>query len=684
MTNRLAQTSSPYLLQHAKNPVDWYPWGQEALHKAHRENKPIFLSIGYAACHWCHVMAHESFEDPDTAAIMNERYVNIKVDREERPDLDSIFMKAVVALTGSGGWPMSVFLTPDGQPFYGGTYFPPLRRYNMPSFKEVLLAVSESWHQNPDQVRDTGQQISKHIQKSGLPLDQTAPNIQSGNLELASMALVQAYDWRFGGWGSAPKFPQAMATDFLISRAIRGDQLAQDVSLHALDAMAKGGLYDVIGGGFARYSTDDYWLVPHFEKMLYDNAQLSRLYLHGYLLTGEERNRHVCQDTLDFVAREMTHPQGGFYSSMDADSEGVEGKYYLWAYEEIKEALADEEDELFIKAYGITSEGNFEGKNVLQRQLQTKVLAERFSLSPQEIESKLDQMRRRLLSVRSGRTTPGIDDKVLTSWNAIMAISFLEAGMYLNKSDYVEMAMRNIRFLLNNLAREDQVFHSWRDGQVSSHGFLEDYAALIWSLITLYQGDPQNHWYQTAVLFAQSMVDRFKDPAGGFFDTGNDHERLLMRPKELQDNAVPSGNALAATALLRLSALSGRGDWRDMAEKSLSGIQDPAVRYPTAFGQWLYAMDFAVGPVNEVAILGDLDNLNTQALSDAVWRQYRPRTIAAISPFPPGPNCPPLLENRPLKDGLSTAYVCHNFICDQPTTDPVVLMNQLEHLDHSG
>jgi len=685
MTNRLANTSSPYLLQHADNPVDWYPWSEEALKTARRENKPIFLSIGYAACHWCHVMAHESFEDPQTAAIMNDKFINIKVDREERPDLDNLYMKAVVALTGQGGWPMSVFLTPDGRPFYGGTYYPPVRRYNMPSFKDVLIAVSESWEENPKQVHDTSQRISEHLQKTGLSLDNTSNAVQPKKLDSASMALAQAYDWRFGGWGSAPKFPQAMAIDFLISRATRGDCLAMDIATHALDAMSKGGMYDIVGGGFARYSVDDEWLVPHFEKMLYDNAQLARVYLHAFLLTGENRFRHTCEETLDFISREMTNSDGGFFSSMDADSEGVEGKYYVWTPEEIRKAAADENQaELFILAFGVSEEGNFEGSNVIQRKLEVEELSKRFSIASEEAETALEEMRLRLLEVRQERVRPGLDDKVLTSWNALMSIAFAEAGRYLGRKDFTDVAIRNIQFLLNNSVIDNKVYRSWRNGAASHNGFLEDYGALIWALITLYQEDPQSHWFQAAVELGQSMIDHFQDHNGGFYDTRDDHEELLVRPKELQDNATPSGNALAATALLQLSALTGRGDWRDLAEEALSGIQDAAARYPTAFGQWLYALDFAAGPVQEVAILGDLENSATIDLINTLWSAYRPRTIAAISTFPPLPGSAPLLEDRPLKNGLPTAYVCRNFVCRNPVNDPQLLLDQLENHRQSG
>ncbi|MGE5373785.1 MAG: thioredoxin domain-containing protein, partial [Bacteroidota bacterium] len=487
MPNHLVHENSPYLLQHANNPVDWYPWDEEALNKAHTENKPIFLSIGYAACHWCHVMAHESFEDPETAAIMNENFVCIKVDREERPDLDSIYMQATTALTGSGGWPMSVFLTPDLRPFFAGTYFPPVRRYNMPAFKDVLLSLVKAWHEQPDEVDRVGSQVLEHLQP--LQLGRSGESLGTETLEAAAKSLLESYDWEYGGWGPAPKFPQPMAIDFLLRRATtdspqRGQMLK--TAAHALNAMSRGGMYDVVGGGFARYSVDNYWRTPHFEKMLYDNAQLALAYLHGYLVTGEVQDRRVCEETLDFLLREMTNGQGGFYSSLDADSEGEEGKFYVWTYAEIQTILGPD-FEFFKAAYGITPQGNWEGKTILQRALDDASLAARFKLDGEAVHARLAQLHARLLAARSSRVRPGTDDKVLVMWNALALMAFAEAGRYLNRPDYLEAAVRNARFLLDHLYVSNRLHRSWREGQAKHNAYLEDYAGLVLGLLDLYQ-----------------------------------------------------------------------------------------------------------------------------------------------------------------------------------------------------
>ncbi len=589
MANRLVDENSPYLLQHADNPVDWMPWGEEALNRAKAENKPIFLSIGYAACHWCHVMAHESFEDLDIAQILNEHFISIKVDREERPDLDNIYMNAVVAMTGQGGWPLSVFLTPDSTPFFGGTYFPPKRRYNLPSFQEVLISVNNAWQNDRDKIESSGNQIIAHLSNSanlaamGAEVDQKAT-------EKAALALAQAYDWKNGGWGNAPKFPQPMVIEFLLRLASKGDKFALDIATHALEAMAKGGMYDLIGGGFARYSTDDQWLVPHFEKMLYDNAQLALVYLYVYKLTGKQNFRDVVEATLDFLIREMMHPMGGFYSSLDADSEGIEGKYYVWRKEQITEIIQDKgELELALAAYGITELGNFEGNNILYRHLSAEELAERYQLPIQEVNERLSKVRAKLMRARELRVRPGTDDKILTAWNGLALVAFSEAGRYLGVDRYTKVAMRNADFILTHLYVSDRLLRSWRNGKARQNAFLEDYAALALGLISLYQSDPNIRWYQAAVKLVEEIMQFFKDPQGGFFDTHSEHEKLPYRPKDIQDNATPSGNALAATALLQLAAYTGRYDWHVSAEALLGKVQVAATRYPTLFGKWLCA-----------------------------------------------------------------------------------------------
>ncbi|GAB4581468.1 MAG: thioredoxin domain-containing protein [Anaerolineales bacterium] len=674
MPNRLAYENSPYLLQHQNNPVDWYPWGQEALDKAKREDKPIFLSIGYAACHWCHVMEHESFEDPRTAALMNKYFVNIKVDREERPDLDSIYMQAVVAMTGHGGWPMSVFLTPDGEPFYGGTYFPPTRRYNMPSFTEVLGAIANTWQNDRERALRSGQQLKTHLQSEIRPMP-NAVGLSADKAQQAAMGLAQSYDWKNGGWGQAPKFPQPMTIDFLLSRATRGDRLALDIATHALDAMAKGGMYDVVGGGFARYSVDDRWLVPHFEKMLYDNAQLARVYLHAYLITKNPFYRRVVEETLDFVIRELTHPEGGFYSSLDADSEGEEGKFYIWTLAEIQEIL-QEEAALFIAAYNITEGGNFEGHTVLQRALSDHELAEQFAIPLEAVLPRLQTAHAKLLARRAGRIRPGTDDKVLTAWNGLMLIAFAEAGRYLPREDYKTLAIRNADFLITRLYTSNRLLRSWRNGQTRHNAYLEDYAALILGLLALYQTDPNPRWFGEAQRLANEMVAHFQDPNGGFFDTRDDHETLVVRPKDMQDNATPSGNALAITALLQLAAFTSHGEWRDIAERALGGIQPVLTRYPTAFAQWLFALDFALGPVQEIALVGPAPARDR--LVQTVWERYNPRQVVAISDAIPPSGAPSLLQDRPLLNELPTAYVCEHFVCQHPVNSPEALKALLD------
>ncbi|MCC6568813.1 MAG: thioredoxin domain-containing protein, partial [Anaerolineales bacterium] len=575
MPNHLISEASPYLLQHANNPVDWYPWGKQAINKSKSENKPIFLSIGYAACHWCHVMAHESFEDVETAAFMNEHFINIKVDREERPDLDAIYMQATVALTGSGGWPMSVFLTPELKPFYAGTYFPPVARYNMPSFKDVLAGIARTWQEQQGEAARVGDEVSNHLQQALSVNVQSDSAFTQEHLDAAAKSLLDNYDWGNGGWGSAPKFPQPMTIEFMLRRTVRESEnwensLILKSSLHALQAMSRGGMYDVVGGGFSRYSTDNFWRVPHFEKMLYDNALLARAYLHAWQITGDPFFKRIVAETLDFIAREMTHPNGGFYSSLDADSEHEEGKFYVWTLDEIRAVLKTDSD-FFEAAYGITARGNWEGKTVLQRALDDASLAARFKLdtstslsaSSQTVPSKLADCHARLLSARAKRVRPGTDDKVLTSWNGLMLATIAEAARTVNETElqitYALLATRNADFLLSRLRPNGKLKHSWRGEKTTGEVFLEDYAALILGLLELYQTDFNDRWFSAAKELADEMIEQFNDPAGGFFDTSKHGEALLLRPKDTQDNATPSGNALACEALLKLAAFTDEG-----------------------------------------------------------------------------------------------------------------------------
>jgi len=681
MSNHLVNESSPYLLQHASNPVDWYPWSTEALEKARLEDKPIFLSIGYAACHWCHVMAHESFEDPATATLMNENFINIKVDREERPDLDSIYMSFLVATTGQGGWPMSVFLSPEGKPFYGGTYFPPDNRHNLPAFPDVLKKVARLWRSDRIAILTSSESLTQTLK----PRPAAQPGGEQLNpalLQRVAHTIEQSYDWQNGGWGGAPKFPQPMLIEFLLRQGSRGDHASLDMAAHALRAMAQGGMYDVLGGGFARYSVDSTWLIPHFEKMLYDNAQLALAYLHAYQLIGEPGFREVCEATLDFVLREMTHPAGGFYSSLNADSEGEEGKYYLWSLHDIRSVLHDPQDaDIINAAYGVSEQGNFEGllkRNVLRRRLTDEDLAQNFQLEVNAIPTRLADLRKRLLEVRSSRVRPGTDDKVLVSWNALMLTAFAEAGRAFERSDYTQAAIWNANFILENMFLGDKLVRSWREGIAKHAAYLEDHAGLAAALLSLYQTDPNPRWYQAAINLAGEILAHFgdkSDPTGGFFDTRDDHEELLYRPKDLQDNATPSGNALAATVLLQLATYEGRTDWRTLAEGMLSSYLGLIPRYPSAFAQWLCAADFAIGPVYELAILGDLADPGTQSLLQPLWQRYHPRLVLATSPYPALPGSPALLSDRPPLDGKPTAYVCQGFVCQHPvnTSDEMLL-----------
>jgi uncharacterized protein len=679
--NRLFQTTSPYLLQHANNPVDWFPWGEEALSVARINNKPIFLSIGYSACHWCHVMAHESFEDPETAALMNTNFVNIKVDREERPDLDSIYMSATVSMTGSGGWPMSVFLTPDLKPFYCGTYFPPDRRYNLPSFREVLDAIASAWQNDRENILEVSAKVTDHLKQDELT-SPAAFTLSNEMLDSATRSLLQGYDWGYGGWGQAPKFPQPMAIEFLLRRG--GE--AVKAAIHALSCMSRGGMYDVVGGGFARYATDNLWRVPHFEKMLYDNAQLALAYLHAWQVTGEPALKRVLDETLAFIIREMTSPDGGFYSSLDADSEHEEGKFYVWTYQEIQSLLGEDFD-FFKAAYGLPEQGNWEGKTVLQRALDDATLAARFAFSSKEsnplelVVEKLAGCHSKLLAARNNRIRPGIDDKILTAWNALTLATFASAARAFWGTQqgevYLKTARRNAEFLLTQLRPAGKLRRAWRKEQATEEIFLEDYASMIIALLELYQTDFDNKWFVQAQELTDEMIDRYNDPAGGFFDTPSDGEALLFRPKDLQDNATPSGNSMACEALLRMAALSDRVDLRQKAEETLGIIVEQALRYPTGFARWLSTAYLALGKIRQAAVVGDPALKETQSFLEILRKGFHPLWMMAVSSLPLPDNAPSLLLDRPLVNGKPTAYVCEGFICKKPVNDIQSLLEQL-------
>jgi len=669
MSNRLANETSPYLRQHAANPVDWYPWGEEALRAAREQDKPILLSIGYAACHWCHVMAHESFEDPETAELMNRLFINIKVDREERPDLDSIYMSAVVALTGQGGWPMTVALTPDGRPFFGGTYFPPDPRHGMPSFRQVLLSLAQAWDEQRDQVEGSAGEIADHIRETALAEALGGGGALNDDLfDQALNGLLRSFDSRLGGFGGAPKFPPSMTLEFLLRMHLqRGDSMALHMAEHTLKMMAHGGMYDQIGGGFARYSTDAYWLVPHFEKMLYDNALLARVYLHAWQVTGKPLYRRVVEETLDFALREMRHAAGGFYSSYDADSEGEEGKFYVWSAAEIREALGPDATR-FMAAYGVSEGGNWEGHNILHVS------------DPAALEEwpGLDDAKRRLYDIRASRVWPGLDDKVLTAWNGLMLAAFAEAGRALDRPDYVAAAVANAEFLHATMRQPDgRLLRSWKDGAGARYNaYLEDYAFLADGLLALYQTTFDPRWFVWARELADHVVNHFADPAGGFFDTSDDHEDLLHRPKDVQDNATPSGNGMAAHVLLRLGLYTGEGRYWDTAESMVGGLYEAMARYPSAFAHWLGAAAFILGQPQEIAIIGDPGAADARALLDIVFGRYRPNLVVAVGGDAAAPI--PLLADRPQIDDRATAYVCRRFVCRQPVMEPLALAEQLD------
>ena len=663
MTNRLARESSPYLLQHAHNPVDWYPWGDEALARARSEDRPIFLSVGYSACHWCHVMAHESFEDEGVASILNEHFVSIKVDREERPDLDRIYMAAVQALTGSGGWPMSVFLMPDGRPFYGGTYFPPTARYGMPSFSTVLLSIAQAWQTRRSELEVSGKQITDLIRKSDQPDLLAKSSLEDRTLSSAMEASAASFDTGQGGWGAGPKFPQPMLLEFLLRYHHRtGRAEALRMVTQTLDAMARGGIYDQIGGGFHRYAVDGIWLVPHFEKMLYDNAQLARVYLHAWQLTGVSLYRAIVEETLDYVVREMTDPQGGFYATQDADSDGEEGKFFLWTPEEIRDLLGDDA-ERFLLAYGVTEAGNFEGRNILSLQ------------GADEDRAGLSEQRGVLLKARGERVRPSRDDKVVLSWNGLMLAAFAEAACALQRDDYMQVAERNARFLLGEMHdSEGRLLHVWKDGRSRLLAYLDDHADLADGLLALHQATLDDRWYLEAVDLADRMIDRYAAKVG-FYDTGDDHEELILRPRERQDNAVPSGNAMTAWVLLRLTHLSHDLDYGHIAGAALSEMAPMLAEHPLAFGQWLIAADYALAETQQVAIIGAMHERATTEMLEIAREGYHPHRLLALGV--PGDACVPLVQAYPRVQGRAATYVCNNMTCHAPVTDPQALAELL-------
>ena len=688
LSNRLTNESSLYLLQHAENPVDWYAWGEEAVAKARAENKPILLSVGYSACHWCHVMAHESFENEAIAALMNKYFVCVKVDREERPDVDQIYMSAVQLMTGSGGWPMTVFMTPEGLPFYAGTYFPPDDRYGRPGFPRVLQGVAQAWAEKREDVAETGASVLQELGKLNRAEESFEP-LTRDLLDLAFQNLERQYDQREGGFGRAPKFPPAMSLEFLLRQHYRtGDKEALEMVTHTCAKMANGGMYDQLGGGFHRYSTDAEWLVPHFEKMLYDNALLARLYLRVFQQTGDEFFRHIAAETLDYVLREMTGEAGGFYSAQDADSEGHEGKFFVWTSAEIVEILGAEDAALVSAYYNVTAAGNWEGVNILNVTRAAPEVAAVQGVTLERLNSALENAWRELFAARELRVKPARDEKVLTSWNGLMLAAFAEAAAILERADYLRAAQNNAEFTLRSMiGLNGLLLHTYKDGQAKLNAYQEDYAFYADGLVALYETTGELRWLEAAQALTDKMIEEFWDDAGGgFFFTGRSHETLITRPKEFYDNATPSGNSVAAEVLQKLAILLQRDDYQRRAVTLLRLQRNNLARMPNGFGRTLCALDTYLATPQEIALIGQANAADTSAMQREIWRNYLPHKVIAQA-APDAENAValvPLLQNRPQLAGRATAYVCENFTCRQPVNTPAALAQQLRELAQKG
>ena len=678
--NRLAGETSPYLLAHAHNPVDWYPWGPEALARAAALDRPIFLSIGYAACHWCHVMERESFEDEALAGYLNAHFVPVKVDREERPDLDSVYMSAVQVMTGQGGWPLSVFLAPDGRPFFGGTYFPPAPRHGLPGFGQVLAGVHEAWHERRGALAETGAAIVAQLREARGMGRASGALPDAEVLASAAAALAAGFDEANGGWGRSPKFPQPMAIEFLLRRHLTtGDPRPLAIARRSLDRMADGGVRDQLGGGFHRYATDARWLVPHFEQMLYDNAQLARAYVHAWQLTREARYRDVAIEALEFLLRDLQTPGGGFAASLDADTDGVEGGTFTWLPGEVREALGDGSP-LFEAAYGVTDEGNWEGVTILSRVRSDGELADRFGLSAGVVAERLAAARAALLAARAARPQPARDEKVLAAWNGLAIAALADAsraldagapGLAQRATAYREAAVAAARDVLAGLrVGSGRLRRSWKGGRATADGVLEDSADLAEGLLALYEATSDERWFTAAVELAEGILDRFADPAGGFHDTAADAEDLVVRPRDVQDNATPSGSSMATSVLLRLAALTGEPRYRAAAERALAGVAPYLDRYPTAFANWLCALEAAHAGIAEVAIVGEPDA--ARPLIRAASRTFGPFRVLAMSPAPAS-SAVALMRDRFALHGRPTAFVCRDFACRQPVHEPEAL-----------
>ncbi len=650
MSNRLASETSPYLLQHADNPVDWYPWGDEAFSRARDEDKPVLVSIGYAACHWCHVMEHESFEDASVADVMNSRFVCVKVDREERPDVDAIYMDAVQAMTGQGGWPLNAFLTPAGVPFWAGTYFPPAPRHGLPSWRNVLDGVADAWEKQRSEIEEASERIVPRLQGAAA-LEAPDGELSAEALEQSVAVLRKSFDGEHGGWGGAPKFPASSAIEFLLARGETA------MPLQTLRRMAAGGIYDQIGGGFARYSVDAQWLVPHFEKMLYDNALLARAYLHAWQVSGDALFRRVCEETLDWAMRELRQDEGGFASSLDADSEGVEGKFYVWSPSEVDAALGEELGPVARAHFGVTEGGNFEGRSILVRA----------TSDPPSI----GEIKAGLLAARSRRVRPGLDDKRLTSWNALMISALADAGAALGRADYLSAGVACANFIEGELRDGGGgLLRTFNRGRAKLPAFLEDHAYLLEAYLVLYESTFDARWFSRAVSLADVILERFYDPErGGFYSTAADHTGLIARRKDLEDAPIPSGASSACFGLLRLARMTGESRYEDAALSLIRLLHTVAPPHPLAFAHLLRAIDFHLAPVREVALVGD----DVRELASVVRGAFHPHVVLAG-----GGGDVPLLEGRTPVDGQAAAYVCERFTCQRPVTRAEELAKSLQ------
>jgi uncharacterized protein YyaL (SSP411 family) len=681
MTNRLADETSPYLLQHRDNPVDWYPWGPEALERARAEDRPILLSVGYSACHWCHVMEHESFEDAETAEMMNRLFVSVKVDREERPDIDSIYMSAVQQMTGHGGWPMTVFLTPGGEPFYGGTYYPPEPRHGMPSFRQVLQGVADAWRDRREEVGRSAAEMTRAVREA-TDLRPPPRGLGPEVLDRAWSALSSRLDPAWGGLAGAPKFPQPLTLELVLRTWNRtGSEQALRAVEVTLRRMASGGIYDHLGGGFARYSVDGHWLVPHFEKMLYDNALLARLYLHAWQATGADEHRAVAEDVLQWTMREMASPEGGFYSALDADSEGEEGKFYVWTPDEIDAVLGAEEGRIVRAYWGVTAAGNFEGRNILHAWRTAEEAAAEAGVDAARVRDAVVRARPLLYDARAARVWPGRDDKVLTAWNAMMLRAFAEAARALRSEAYTAVALRSAAFLVDNLRVDGRLMRSWKEGSARIPAFLDDHALLADALASVYEATGDVRWLREARSLADAALELFWDEEEGvFFDTAADAERLVVRPRDLWDNATPSGTSAAVAMLLRLGELLGEARFTAVAVRVIESLADAAARVPAGFGNLLSALDFHLAAPMEVVIVGTPGEPATEALMAAAGRAYLPRAVFALRTPEHGADAEemvPLLRGRAPRDGRPAAYLCERMACREPVTEPAALEAQL-------